>query len=104
MNLQNSHVPYPVPDDFKRKFSPKKIDFQLRFGDFPRDKIEIVKGMYSDALRYVDFQFGRLIKHLEEKRLMERTIIVVTGDTGQAFYEHGYAHHAGPIFDEYSRL
>jgi len=60
--------------------------------------------MYSDSLRYLDFQFGKLIKHLEEQNLLQRTIIVVTGDTGQAFFEHGYANHAGPIFDEVMRV
>src|SRR6185295_12806522 len=29
MNLQSSHVPYVVPDDFVRRFSPKKIDFTI---------------------------------------------------------------------------
>jgi len=104
MNLQNSHIPYTVPSDFKKKFSPKKINFQVRFGDFPRDKVEIVKGMYSDSLAYVDFQFGKLLKYLKDKKLIQKTIIIVTGDTGQAFYEHGFASHAGPIYDEVMRV
>ena len=104
MNLQNSHVPYPIPENFSRKFSPDKIDFQVRFGDFPKDKIDIVKGMYSDSLRYVDHQFGKLIGYLKENDLFDKTIIVVTGDTGQAFYEHGFASHSCPIFDEVMRV
>ena len=29
MNLQSSHLPYVVPDDFPRRFSPGKIDFAI---------------------------------------------------------------------------
>ena len=31
---------------------------------------------------------------------MDKTILVVSGDTGQAFYEHGFASHANTPFEE----
>ena len=60
MNLQSSHVPYVVPDDFPRRFSPKNIDFAIMWGKFPIDKIDIVKGRYADSLFYEDTQIGKL--------------------------------------------
>jgi arylsulfatase A-like enzyme len=45
-------------------------------------------------------QIGRFITFLKDKELYEDAIIIVTGDTGQAFYEHAVACHAGPLFNE----
>jgi arylsulfatase A-like enzyme len=104
LTLQNSHLPYPVPPDFPRRFGPAKLDFTIRFAHFPKDKIQVVKDVYADSLAYVDFQIGRLFEYLRVKNKWENTIIVVTSDHGQAFYEHGFASHASAIFDEVMRV
>lgn len=104
MTLQNSHLPYPVPPDFPRRFGPAKLDFTIRFAHFPKDKIQVVKDVYADSLAYVDSQIERLFQYLRTKNKWENTLIVVTGDHGQAFYEHGFASHASAIFDEVMRV
>ncbi len=104
LNLQNSHLPYPIPRDFPRRFGPAKLDFTIRFGLFPKEKAELVKDVYADSLAYVDSQIGRLFQHLKSKGIWENTLIVLTGDHGQAFYEHGFASHGSAIFDEVMRV
>ena len=104
MNLQNSHIPYVVPQHFPRRFGPSKLDFTVRFGHFPRDKVQVVKDVYADSLAYVDSQIDRLFKHLKRRGIWERTVIVLTGDHGQGFYEHGFAAHANAIFDEVMKV
>jgi arylsulfatase A-like enzyme len=104
MNLQNSHVPYVVPPDFPRRFSSDRLNFTIRFGYFPRDKAQVVKDVYADSLSYVDAQIGRLFDYLKRRNLWDETIIVVTGDHGQAFYEHDFASHGGPILNEVMKV
>ena len=104
LNLQNSHFPYRTPDDFPKRFSPYIIDFPYTFGKFPTEKLEVVKNRYRNSLSYMDAQIGRLIEFLRKTRRLERTILVVTGDNGEAFYEHGSAAHAGPLFEEAVRV
>jgi arylsulfatase A-like enzyme len=104
LNLQNSHLPYVVPADFPRRFSPKEIGFTIRFGNIPRDKVEIAKDVYADSLAYVDAQIGRLLEHLRRRGVWDRTVVVITGDHGQAFYEHGFSAHAGEIYNEVMRV
>jgi len=104
LNLQNSHLPYETPADFPRRFGPETIDFAIRFGGFPYDKLDVVKDLYADSLAYSDFQIGKLIAHLREIGQWDRTLLVVTGDTGQAFYEHGTVAHAGAIWNEVMRV
>jgi len=104
INFQNSHLPFPVPPDFPRRFGPAKLDFTIRFAHFPKDKIQVVKDVYADSLAYVDSQIGRLFQYLRTKNKWENTLVVVTSDHGQAFYEHGFASHASAIFDEVMRV
>ncbi len=104
LNFQNSHLPYPIPPDFPRRFGPAKLDFTIRFAHFPKDKVEIVKDVYADSLAYVDSQIQRFIQHLKLKNKWDNTLVIITGDHGQAFYEHGFASHASAIFDEVMRV
>ncbi|MFP8873834.1 MAG: sulfatase [Myxococcota bacterium] len=100
LNLQNSHLPYETPADFPRRFGPDSISFTIRFGGYPRSETQTVKDIYADSLAYVDYQIGRLIEYLKQEVRWEDTLLVVTGDTGQAFYEHGFVAHANMIFNE----
>jgi arylsulfatase A-like enzyme len=104
LNLQNSHLPYDVPRDFQRRFGPKEIDFKISVGWFPKEKAEIVKDVYADSLAYVDTLLDRMFRRLQERGLWDRTLLVVTGDHGEAFYEHGSAAHANGVYDEVIRV
>ena len=51
---------------------------------------------YLNALKVGDQAFGRLMDYLNESGLAEETLVVVLGDHGEAFGEHGtYVHAAG---------
>ncbi|HEY3044181.1 MAG TPA: sulfatase [Vicinamibacterales bacterium] len=100
MNLQSSHLPYVVPDDFPRRFSPKKIDFAIMWGKFPIDKVDIVKGRYADSLYYEDTQIARLFQYLKSHGQWDNTVFVIGGDNGEAFYEHNFSAHASSLFNE----
>jgi arylsulfatase A-like enzyme len=71
---------------------------------FPIEKIDIVKGRYADSLFYEDTQIGRLVEYLKTRGLWDRTVIVVGGDNGEAFYEHGFASHASSLFNEVMKV
>ncbi|MCA0045098.1 sulfatase-like hydrolase/transferase [Celeribacter litoreus] len=55
---------------------------------------------YLNALRVGDEAFGELMAHLEARGLLEETLIVVMGDHGEAFGEHGTYVHAASIYEE----
>jgi arylsulfatase A-like enzyme len=104
LNLQNSHLPYDVPADFPRRFAPRDFDAKISIGWYPREKTDVVKNVYADSLAYVDQQLDRLLRRLKERGLWERTVVVVCGDHGEAFYEHGSAAHANGVYDEVMRV
>lgn len=101
LNFQNSHLPYAIPESFPRKFG--KADFTPSQW-FPRDKVDVVRGVYADSLTYVDAQIARLVAHLRARDDWDRTILVVTSDHGEAFYEHGFAAHATCVYNEVMRV
>ena len=104
LNLQSSHVPYEIPSDFPAKYGSGRVSFPLQFGYFPPDSVAAVKDLYANSLAYVDAQIARLVAHLQSTGRWESTVFVVTGDTGQAFFEHGFAGHAQALYDEVMRV
>jgi arylsulfatase A-like enzyme len=93
LNLQTSHFPYKLPADARKVFQPSTIDFPTSFFEYPIEKVEVVRNAYYNALHECDRQIGRLVEVLRANGQLSRTIIIVTGDHGEAFYERGYVTH-----------
>jgi arylsulfatase A-like enzyme len=53
-----------------------------------RDARELVRGYYA-CTSFVDRLVGELTDHLEQKGLLERTVVVLFGDNGYQLGEHG---------------
>jgi choline-sulfatase len=62
------------------------------FGDEPAD-------LYDSELWEADRQVGRLLAYLKQHALLERTIIIISGDHGESLGEHGVATHHETLFD-----
>jgi len=55
---------------------------------------------YDGAIRYVDHHIGNFLKQLEEYGLSNNTIIIITADHGEAFFEHGVCEHGYSLYNE----
>jgi arylsulfatase A-like enzyme len=55
---------------------------------------------YLCSLGYIDLQISRLLDALRASGTYSETAILITGDTGQAFYEHGFCCHGASLFNE----
>jgi len=72
IHIWDPHGPYLPPEPFNEKFK-----------DDP----------YSGEVAYVDSELRKLFDYLERNNLMENTLIVLTGDHGEALGEHGELTH-----------
>ncbi|HEY4394305.1 MAG TPA: sulfatase-like hydrolase/transferase, partial [Polyangia bacterium] len=45
--------------------------------------------LYDGEIRFTDLHFGRLVEHLRVVGLWDKTAIILTGDHGEGFGEHG---------------
>ncbi|MBL8620480.1 MAG: sulfatase [Myxococcales bacterium] len=53
---------------------------------------------YDQEIRYTDLHVGRLLDDLKARGLWDKTIIVVTGDHGEGFGEHGVLQHGYHLY------
>jgi arylsulfatase A-like enzyme len=67
------------------------------FGNSPRDK-------YDGEIAFTDYHIGRVLAALDASPLKDRTVVVLTGDHGEAFGEHGEYFHGREIWDEIVRV
>ena len=63
-----------------------------------------IEALYDSGIRYADAQVGRLFGELERRGLLERTLLIVTSDHGEEFWEHGHWGHGRTMYDEQSRV
>jgi len=104
VNLQSTHWPYPIPDDAARPFLPDTIHKAASYASWSRDDLEAIQNRYDNALSYVDEQIGELIFGLEERGILDETILVVTADHGELFQEHGLVTHGRSLYDGEARV
>lgn len=60
--------------------------------------------VYDGSLRYVDTTLGHLWRFLEREGLDDETILIVTGDHGEAFYDHDRLGHGQEVYDEHLQV
>ncbi|WP_316815132.1 LTA synthase family protein [Pedobacter nyackensis] len=63
-----------------------------------------LKERYLNALHDADKTLRELVEGLKKRDLLNSTLIVVLGDHGEAFGQHGQTSHAGGIFEENLRI
>ena len=56
--------------------------------------------LYEAELCWSDSQVGRILDRLEELGLADDTLVIVTADHGDEFFEHGSIGHRSTLFDE----
>jgi arylsulfatase A-like enzyme len=60
--------------------------------------------LYDAALRHVDAQIGAILDDLRALGLLERTVIVVTSDHGEEWFERGRLQHGKTLYGEQLRI
>ncbi|MBI3073042.1 MAG: sulfatase [Deltaproteobacteria bacterium] len=118
MQPVDPHVPYNPPRRFWSRFFPGRyvgplvpaktgdqLDLiktrALRLGE--RDRA-FLHALYDGAVEYTDFAFGELMKALDAMGLAKETLVVITADHGEEFWEHGSVGHAHTVYEELVRV
>jgi arylsulfatase A-like enzyme/Flp pilus assembly protein TadD len=73
------HMPYTPPEPFKSRFQ---------------------QNPYDGEIAYMDVYVGKIIDLLKEKEVLQHTLMVVAGDHGEAFGEHGEFGHMMFCYEE----
>lgn len=54
---------------------------------------------YDGEIAYVDLHVGKLLQFLKDRGLDDRTLVVIVGDHGEAFGEHGERTHGSLVYN-----
>ena len=110
LHLFDVHDNYVPPPPFDELFDPDydgPIDGRritepdsLVQPDMPRRDLEHLIALYDGEIAWVDSQLGRLFDWLDEAGLADDTLVVVTSDHGEEFFEHGNKVHRNNLARE----
>jgi arylsulfatase A-like enzyme len=59
---------------------------------------------YDGEIRFTDLHLGRLIAHLRAVGLWDRTAVILTGDHGEGFGEHGVTEHGFDLYPAQTKV
>lgn len=87
MFFESPHARYYFPpENIIRKPYLEELNYATM--DLEND-MELIFNRYVNANNHLDSQFARVFSYLEENDLLENTVVIVTGDHGEEFMEHG---------------
>ena len=94
----------PIPSTWE-EYEARKNEYQWKTifesMDVPTDSdIQHLIDLYDGCIAFADRHIGYLLKIIDELNLMHNTIIVITADHGEAFYEHEVFEHGGDLYQE----
>jgi arylsulfatase A-like enzyme len=111
LHLFDAHWPYFPPEDLIGRFGERPEDMSellrkvidRRPPSGPED-IDGLKSLYDAEVFQIDRELGRLMEALKAAGRYDSSLIVVTADHGEGFYEHGFWQHSEVIYNEVSHI
>jgi membrane-anchored protein YejM (alkaline phosphatase superfamily) len=95
------HGPYSYPDEFE-KFTPsQKTANYVTVGK--KDMVPL-KNSYRNAIYFDDSQVGKILDYLENNGFLKNTIILISADHGEEFYESGFFGHTSAFTKEQTKV
>jgi arylsulfatase A-like enzyme len=72
--------------------------------DLNDEEVSFLRDLYDEEIRHTDAGIGRLLGSLRHRGLDDETLVVVVGDHGEEFVEHGGLGHTRTLYDEVLRV
>jgi arylsulfatase A-like enzyme len=100
--MRDAFVPPGLRDlpYIKEESAPKKAMRQTGDARNSGDALEYLRGRYRGEVRFVDLQVELLFAELARRGLLDRTLVIVTGDHGEEFGEHRWFGHGSQLYEE----
>src|SRR3990167_5965620 len=98
--LDSTHFHYTWPTDFAPPFTPYSNEVSYFHLFQSSRKIEEIKNRYKNSIAYVDSLFGKF----EASQNLSDAIVVITGDHGEEFFEHGHLFHGSHLTREQTNV
>lgn len=105
MHYMDPHYPYVPPEQYLSDFTSRQEAFSFNLSADhkkpSRDEVEVLRRLYSGEVKYVDACIGEFLRYLENRGLLESSMILLMSDHGHAFMEHGkFSHPYDILYNE----
>ncbi len=107
----DAHWPYEPPEELMERFGPPPADLagllrKVVDNDPPSnaEETERVAALYDAEIASADEAVGRLLDELKAKGIYDRSLIILTADHGEAFFDHGHWQHSRTLYEELVRI
>ena len=96
------HEAFWDPDGPKTPITEAQAEARHRYLDLRRGEqvLEFYLSQYDGEILYTDHQIQKLLDRLDDRGMLENTLIVVTADHGESFLEHGTWDHGTGLYQE----
>jgi arylsulfatase A-like enzyme len=111
LHFFDPHWPYLPPADFLERFGPRPHDISDLLDTIASDSppaspsdVQQVVNLYDAEIAFADREIGRFLDELRKRGLYDRSLIILTGDHGESFWEHGIWEHTSTLYEELIRV
>lgn len=113
LHLFDAHRFYDAPPpargtftgEFAADYDPATLPtLESRVEAERRGDMDFHVAAYDEEILWLDIQLDRFFSELDERGLFDNTLIVLTGDHGEAFREHGQIAHGSSLHNEVIRV
>jgi len=106
------HLPYDIPPEYHPKAVPPsaKVGYGLPLRElsmvlsgaltFSQEEQQWIRELYHSEVRYVDDNVGRLLTRLKELAIYDESLIIITSDHGEEFWERDNLGHGRTLYNE----
>jgi len=108
IHYYDNHWDYLPPPPYSERYDPDydgpidgmQIAREPLFSNPPSERdIQHMIALYDSEIKQTDNDLGEMLKVLKETGVSDNSIIIILGDHGEQFYEHGHTSHHG-IYEE----
>ena len=93
LSRENRYCRYQDAADRSRYLDPESIPSD-------RGTQEYLEALYDSEILEVDRSLGSLFRHLRSRGVLDRTIVILTSDHGEEFWDHGSCEHVKTVHNE----
>jgi len=111
LHYMDVHAPYLPPEPYNSFF---KSDTEVKMSQYlyseakrrcvltdkAVDDLNYYIDRYDGQIRYLDYQLGEFLQKLKNLNLIDGSIVVLTADHGEAFFEHSHCTHGNSLYAE----
>lgn len=103
------HYDYIPPPPFDTMFDPNYdgsidgrgiVEEPLKSNRPPQRDLDHIIALYDGEIHYTDTYISKLLDAFAKFGILDQTLVVIFGDHGDEFYEHGRTGHAHTLYNE----